>query len=131
MRRAAKTDLQEDDKRQQDGQRHGDLLAGGGRQIERDHAENRYQHGRHDQIDGVEQRLAAQIHVVVRFRRVARLLVALVHDLRRYVEDVPRTALFVVGQVHLQTKTDFCRSLCVSLTLRDLPGGFCPCPLRN
>ena len=47
------TGLHEDDEGEKDGQRH-DLLSGGSRQVERDHAEYGDEHGRHDEVDGVD-----------------------------------------------------------------------------
>ena len=98
------TGLQEDDEGEEDGQRHGDLLSGGGRQVERDHAEYGDEHGRHDEVDGVEERLAAQLHRVDGARDVlSRLLVDRVLNIAGHVVHVPRATLLVVRQVHLQS----------------------------
>jgi len=101
-----KHDLQEDNECEQDRHGHGDFLAGCGRQIKRDHAEYRYQHRRNDEVDGIEERLSAQVHRVVRPRVVLTgLLVDGRVDFSRYVENIPRPAFLVVRQIDLHAES--------------------------
>ena len=95
---------EEDDERQQDADAHRHLLAGVRRQVEDGDAEERDEHARDDQVDSVEERLAADLqrerdlllHVTV--DAVRRVLLA-----TRTVHDVPRAAVHVVAQVHFTT----------------------------
>lgn len=91
---------QEYDQSEQDRYTHRHLLAGVGRQIEDGHAEEGDENARYDEVDGVEQRLAADLK-----REGHLLLDVTVHAVRRVLQlpwtrdNVPRAAVHVVTQV--------------------------------
>ena len=74
-----------------------DFFAGLGRQIEHEHAEERDENGRQDQVDGVEECLAPDDDVERDVRFGWYFLVDV--EERRDVDDVPGTALPVIRQI--------------------------------
>lgn len=83
-----------------------DLLAGIGRQIEDGDRQQCDQDARYDQVDSVEESLAAD----VKRERHRRSLVSyrrprLRAELRRTPDDIPRSRVDVVAQVNLRTIT--------------------------
>lgn len=85
---------QEHNQWQQNADAECDLLAGLGWQVENEHAKERNQHGREDQVDGVEESLPADDDVEgdVGLRRRS-----LVHiEVGGHLDDVPRARLPVI-----------------------------------
>ena len=81
---------------------HGHLLSGVGREVEDADAEQRDEHTRDDEVDGVEERLSADLERVRDLRPVVLLArIALVLQLSGTLHHVPRSARNIVAQVDL------------------------------